>query len=206
MSATQRNLVVAIAALALVLIGVLAIALHRNTASHPDATASSATAPSTPPISSATTATLVRCHSADLSIAYRLGNGASNHDYALYTITNTSTHPCTLYGYPGVQLIADGTPIPTNTYRGGNYILDPAPPSTVTLPPGGTAAFGVGWTGICPDDATPVKAASTAIIPPDEQQQIRVEGAVWECPQDQTVAVTPVRAPGVPVAIGGDSA
>jgi hypothetical protein len=96
------------------------------------------------------------------------GHGEAGHIALLLIFTNTATHPCTMYGYPGVSLV---------TGPNGQQINDPAqritstPPTLVTLPPNTAAHAPLLLTqpGNYPTDTCkPVQAAGFRIYPPDD--------------------------------------
>lgn len=119
------------------------------------------------PASSAAAAT--RCHTGDLSASLRRANAAAGNLYGAIVLQNTSTSPCTVFGYGGMQLYrAGGTPVPTDMVR------DPAvAPVTLTLAPEGRAYSMLHWSDVPgPGDAQTGSCqpiASTAhVTPPDE--------------------------------------
>ena len=119
-------------------------------------TTSTSSTTSVPPTTT-TTATqqsnvVTRCHASQLSFTYsRLGLFASQQLNVIFRYTNTSNATCTLYGYPGIEFYtANGQPIIAKTGRGAG----PSPvgydpdPNLVTLTPGASAYFEVGWTTV----------------------------------------------------------
>ncbi len=119
-------------------------------------TVATSTTTSAPP-STTTTATqqsnvVTRCHASQLSFSFsQFGAFASQQLSVIFRYTNTSNVTCTLYGYPGIEFYtANGLPIIVKTGRGAG----PSPigyglgPNLVTLTPGASAYFEVGWTTI----------------------------------------------------------
>ena len=119
-------------------------------------TATTSSTTSVPP-STTTTATqqsnvVTRCHASQLSFSFsQFGAFASQQLSVIFRYTNTSNVTCTLYGYPGIEFYtANGLPIIVKTGRGAG----PSPigyglgPNLVTLTPGASAYFEVGWTTI----------------------------------------------------------
>ena len=122
-------------------------------------TATTTTTSSTASVPSSTTTTatqqsnvVTRCHASQLSFSYsQYGIAASQQLSVIFRYTNTSNVTCTLYGYPGIEFYtANGLPIIVKTGRGAG----PSPigyglgPNLVTLTPGASAYFEVGWTTI----------------------------------------------------------
>jgi len=61
-----------------------------------------------------------RCHTRDLSGSFAYVNGSGAAGSAMYNIelVNKTTHPCTIYGYPGLLLLdTRHTAAPTNVVR-----------------------------------------------------------------------------------------
>jgi Protein of unknown function (DUF4232) len=59
---------------------------------------------------------------------------------------NVSTATCTLYGYPGLQMLnASGQPIPTDVIRATSVTVPYVPERLVTLAPGARADFDMGF-------------------------------------------------------------
>lgn len=81
------------------------------------------------------------CQNVQLLIRPHSGQGAAGTLVSVYRIHNLSGQACSLYGYPGVQLLS-GTfvTLPTTTTRGGR-IVGSIRKQRVTLAPGGNAYF-----------------------------------------------------------------
>jgi hypothetical protein len=116
-----------------------------------------------------------RCSASTLKGEIQSGDAAAGNRYAKLAVTNTSTGPCTLYGYGGLQLIdASGRAAPTNLVRKA----DPGP-TLVTLQPGQQAFKNLHW-GVVPDGSEPTtgpcepESTGATVIPPDETQSTTV--------------------------------
>ncbi len=95
---------------------------------------------------------------------------------AYFRFTNTSARTCSLYGYPGFELVdSSGQVISLHVRHGSSYqIIDPGP-QLATLPPGATAYFGFGWVDVNQPTGTTagcVTAAAARAIPPGTDQQL----------------------------------
>ena len=92
--------------------------------------------------------TITRCHASQLSFTYAVESAvAMNRQGEFFRYTNDSNTSCTLYGYPGIEFFAsNGQPINTPIHRGGSFIygFDPGA-QLVTLSPGSSVYFSVGW-------------------------------------------------------------
>lgn len=74
------------------------------------------------------------CASSELKASIGARQGAAGSTYTNIDFTNTGSHSCTLYGYPGVSLANSGGPIGASATRDSTH-----PKSMVTLAPGATA-------------------------------------------------------------------
>ena len=95
---------------------------------------------------------------------------------AYFSFTNTSTTTCSLYGYPGFELVStSGQLIPLTATRGSSYqIIDPDS-QLVTLNPDMVAYFGFGWVDVNQPTGTTSgceTAAGALAIPPGTTQQL----------------------------------
>jgi hypothetical protein len=123
-----------------------------------------------------------RCHTGDLKVADRLdpAGGATMHHGEFLVFTNSSGHPCTLTGYPGVSFVAGdaGTQIGDAFSRGGGA------KKTLTLAAGGTAHAPILL--VSPEaydaaDCKPVEVRGYRIYPPDETAAIFVNRPQKAC-------------------------
>lgn len=90
------------------------------------------------------------CQPGQLSFALARDLGSLMQQPAAYfRFTSRSAQACSLYGYPGFELVdSSGQVISLRVRHGLSYqILDPGP-QLVTLPPGATAYFGFGWADV----------------------------------------------------------
>ncbi|MHB8294978.1 MAG: DUF4232 domain-containing protein [Acidimicrobiales bacterium] len=63
-------------------------------------------------------AAVSRCRSANLRVTYVSATAAGGNNFATFNFTNTGPAPCTLFGYPGMQLLgAARQPLPTHVQR-----------------------------------------------------------------------------------------
>ncbi len=125
------------------------------------------------------------------------GGGAAGSQGGAIGLTNHGSVTCTLFGYPGMQLLGTGghplpgEPLPTTVIRGQYEVVDAVPEQTVTLSPGAQARFyymysdtlGGGSPAVCPT------ASAIDITPPGADNQLTVvtdiapcEGHIWVSP------------------------
>lgn len=117
-----------------------------------------------------------RCHTSMLSGSLAEPEAGAGQRYAELTLRNTSAETCTLYGYGGMQLVAeDGTALPTDLER-----TDDPGPQLITLAPEDTAKATLRWTAV-PHDGEPIDGpcqqtpVTAQVIPPDETDPLDVE-------------------------------
>jgi len=92
--------------------------------------------PSPPPAGS-----IASCASGDLTLS-ALGpvSEATGQDTRDFAITNTSSRPCSVDGYPSIMALdASGQPVPFVYQDKGDQMVTSRPPSEVVLMPGGRA-------------------------------------------------------------------
>jgi hypothetical protein len=125
-----------------------------------------------------------RCHTAGLALAPTpQGDAAVGHEGRYFTLTNMRDVPCTMFGYPGAQLLdAAGDPLPTSTVRGGGYLFHDEGPTSIVLSPGGAAQFGIEWVHLpVGAETTCPEAHALAVIPPDEYGPLSSPVAITAC-------------------------
>ena len=165
-----------------------------STSSRPTST----TQPPTTTTQPATTTTgSSTCQVAQLRVVPQSGSGAAGTIEMSVDLTNQSSSSCTLFGYPGMQLLdGSGNKLPTNVVRGGGpqFGVPGADqgPATVVLAPQHTAAFSfsysdvpVGTESSCP------MSTSSLITPPGDLVSGTVALAISPC-GGGTIHVSPV--------------
>ena len=149
------------------------------------ATPSSAPATSAAPASTAppSTPSAPACSPADLSAVVNTspGGAAAGSTYYPLNFTNTSKNPCYLYGYPGVSFVTG----PSGSQIGEPASRNPAvAPSTVILPPGGTAHVTiqvVNALNYSKSDCQPVTAHWLKVFPPGQFSALYVKFSALTC-------------------------
>ncbi len=96
------------------------------------------------------------CQTSQLTLAYDRSDGLVANRADQFSLQNTSTSMCTLFGYPHVQmLLADGHPTPTHVTQATSAYLFRAALKVVSLQAGAKAYFVVEWVaGTCADYAS----------------------------------------------------
>ncbi|HUY40368.1 MAG TPA: DUF4232 domain-containing protein [Candidatus Dormibacteraeota bacterium] len=127
------------------------------------------------------------------------GSGAAGTIEMSVNLTNQAGTTCTLFGYPGMQLLdGSGNNLPTNVVRGGGPQFgvpgaDQAP-TTVVLAPQQTAAFSLSYSDVPVGTETTCPTSTNALItPPGDFVPATVALAVAPC-GGGTIHVSPVYA------------
>jgi hypothetical protein len=109
------------------------------------------------------------------------GGAAAGSNYLLVTFRNTSGHPCTLYGWPGVSLVGGGT----GTQLGAAALrVDSGARKTITLQPGKqtTALLQVAQAGNFSTSACdPATADGFRIYVPNQKAAVYVKKGTPAC-------------------------
>jgi hypothetical protein len=164
----------AVAALAVGLAACSSSPSSTTTTTDAQGTTSTTSAASTTTTSASTTTTrssTAVCASSGLAVTLGSANGSAGSIHYPIAFKNTTSSPCTLYGFPGVSFLA----------AGGAQIGAPAQresgitPATVTVAPGGSAYSSVGITdpGIPPCSGSS-NATQVRVYPPGQTQAILV--------------------------------
>ena len=142
----------------------------------------------TPPGASTT------CRASQLGAA-RLGTAAAaGHIVVTYGLQNTSTGACTLFGYPGVQMVdRAGRALATQVSHGGSYTFVGETPAAVALAPGVQASFFLGYSDVPAGNRTGCAPSSRIdITPPGDTAAVMVADQIAPC--GGAVTVSPVHA------------
>jgi Protein of unknown function (DUF4232) len=117
-----------------------------------------------------------RCFSSELRLRRGREGAAAGHIGFEVGFKNISAATCTLYGYPGMQMLnANGNSLATLVHRGIAYTVPTVPKRIVMLAPGGEASFDLGY-----DDSTGYglkecpTSARVEITPPNAYTPITV--------------------------------
>jgi hypothetical protein len=88
-----------------------------------------------------------------------------------------------LGGYPGLQLVsATGTNLPTVVTRMGNYSFTAMAPTTVTLAPGQTAYFNIGYSDVPVGSETSCPTSGSMLVtPPNAFDHLTVSATLAPC-------------------------
>jgi hypothetical protein len=137
------------------------------------------------------------CQVSGLDIVPQQGGAAAGTIEMSVDLTNRGTAKCTMYGYPGMQLLdAANNNLPTNVVRGGGpQFPDPAAnqaPTTVVLAPQQTAAFSFSFGDVPVGNETSCPTSTRSLItPPGDFTSATVPLAIGPC-GGGTIHVSPV--------------
>ena len=159
----------------------------------PSTTVAPATVSPSPAISPSAvpSATLDECKTAQLHIVLANQGSALSHRGLLFTLTNTSTTTCELFGYPGFELVSGNQVLTQDPQRGSGYIYQDPGPHRVVLNPGAGASFGVTTADVSPTQSQCPQSDAALVTPPDETHTARVAAATPGCART-TPSVTAV--------------
>ena len=118
--------------------------------SQPSATTAPTSSPSATAASPATTvAVSSACQAPNVNDAEYGSEGAAGTLEMTLSITNISTAPCTMQGYPAVALLdASGNPMATVETHGGGLAFESVAVADVSLTRGQTAYFNLGFSDV----------------------------------------------------------
>ena len=158
--------------------------------------ASTVSTTTTHPTTSTTAAGPTRCATAALSGSVVGSSGAAGTIETTVALKSTAATPCVLGGYPGLQLLsAGGANLPTTVVRKGNYSFTAMAPTTVTLAPGQSAVFNIGYSDVPVGSETSCPtSASLEVTPPNAYDDLVIAAALAPC-GGGSMTVSPVFAP-----------
>ncbi len=167
------------------------------------ATSTTTTVPSgssstTRPTGSTTTTTTApggptQCATPKLAASIYGTNGAAGTIQVTVALTSSAAAPCTLGGYPGLQMLdATGRDLPTTVVRGGSYSFTALPASVVTVAAGQAAYFNLGYSDVPTGTETSCPTSTTLeVTPPNSYTSTSVAAQLGPC-GNGTIAVSPV--------------
>jgi Protein of unknown function (DUF4232) len=165
---------------------------------HPSTSSTTGTSGTAPTTTSSTTtstpgASTTGCGAGALSAAVLGSQGAAGTFEVTFRLRNGSTAACTMDGFAGALLLdASGAPLPTNVVRAGSYSFTNFASSVVTLAPGATAYFNLGYSDVTVGGETSCEMATALqVIPPGTSTRLVVSSALSVC-NHGTVTVSPI--------------
>jgi len=169
-----------------------------TTTGSPPSTGGSTTTRGSPSTSTggSTTTTAVgpaRCATTALTGSVVGSSGAAGTIETTVALKSTGTAPCTLGGYPGMQMLAaSGATLPTTVVRRGSYSFTAMAPTTVTLAPGQSAYFNIGYSDVPVGSETSCPTStSVQVTPPNAFDHLVMAAALAPC-GNGTLVVSPM--------------
>lgn len=161
-------------------------------------TGPSSTAPPTTPGPGAP-----ECASNQLSISFvgtqGAGGGAGLAEFSIKVVTASG---CLMVGYPGVQLLGNGQPLPTRSTRGSGTLTRAGPPQMVALSSTQSGFFTIEYVRLDPQGGACPVVTSVSVIPPDQRQPVSVPTPTTGVPfspcNGGAITVTPIQAGSAP--------
>lgn len=161
----------------------------RTTTSRPPASTTTSSTPTSSATSSSTTTTtaaagIAKCNVSGLRIAVSGQGGAAGTQETTFSMTNTSSAPCSTYGYPGLLLVTTaGAALTTTVVRGGGLAFENIAPATVTLGAGAVAYFNVGFSDVQTGTTTCSSTHTIEVTPPTNTAHATVDVArgIYAC-------------------------
>jgi hypothetical protein len=146
--------------------------------------------------SSSTTSTsagTARCATAALSGSVAGSSGAAGTIETTIALKSTASTTCVLGGYPGLLLLnSTGTALPTTVVRKGTYSFTSMVPTTVTLAPGQSTYFNIGYSDVPVGSETSCpSSASLEVTPPNATDHLVIAATMAPC-GGGTMVVSPV--------------
>ena len=128
-------------------------------------------------------------------------SGAAGTIETTVALKSTASTSCVLGGYPGLLLLSStGAALPTTVVRKGNYSFTSMTPATVTLAPGQSTYFNIGYSDVPVGSETHCpSSASVEVTPPNATDHLGIAATMAPC-GGGTMVVSPVFA-----ATGSDS-
>jgi hypothetical protein len=132
-----------------------------------------------------------RCTIHELSLAPPVSDGAMGSIGLRFTFTNTSSAPCSLFGYPGLARLNSARQVmPTTVVRGTSVVVPAEPEKTVVLASGGHASFLAGYSDVPSSPGPCPSSAYLEVTPPNAYDHLTVPLSADVC--RKTITVSPV--------------
>lgn len=147
------------------------------------ATATAATTQSVPP-----------CGNGSLAVTRTYVEGGAGHSWMALIYRNTTTHSCTVVGYPGLDAISRTGHVLAHAARSLSGYGGGGPLGTVTIRPSGYASAGVEWLNFNGRTGGPCRfsaAVNTIVANTTRVHRLPVSVSVCELQVHPTVAGTP---------------
>jgi hypothetical protein len=124
-----------------------------------------------------------RCHTAGLGVTLQGVDAGAGNLVGTFHFVNNLDVTCTLFGFPGAQMLDDAdNPVQTTVVWGGGLFSNDPPTSQVLVQPHSAAAFRIHWEQVPVGNETTCSMASQlAVTPPDEYVPLIVRVSIRAC-------------------------
>ena len=138
------------------------------------------------PLATATAAIVgvPNCQPNQLTLTMLTVGAAAGHLGQMGKFTNASNTKCTLYGFPGAQMLdAQHNPLPTKAlWQTSAYMYSNQQKQLVTLAPGASAYFAVTWSDVTVGSETSCPtSAYLSVTPPNDFSVLTVADQITAC-------------------------
>lgn len=149
----------------------------------PSTTAATTSASTNPGSTTSVPAGETSCPASALAGAIAGSSGAAGTIETTVGLRNASTTTCTLGGYPGLLLLnAAGSALPTTVVRKGAFAFTAMSPTTVTLSPGASVYFNIGYSDVPVGGETSCPtSAKLEITPPNAFDHLIIVATLAPC-------------------------
>lgn len=180
--------------------------LSGSTTTSPSSTVSTtSTSTTAAPVTTSSAAGPGRCRTSELRATASSAGVAAGSVGQTITWHSTATASCSLDGYPGLLMLdAQGRPLTTVVHRGSGTTVAARPVTLVTLSPGGTASFDLGYhdaTGFSGAAPCPT-SAQLEVTAPNAYQHLVIADRLSPYGPCGAITVSPVYAGSGPSATG----
>lgn len=140
-------------------------------------------------VSARPTAAPSGCQNSQLHLSAGDARAGLGHFGQTIVFTNTSSKPCTMYGYPGLALVAGGQTMAVPVQHGSSYTFHDTGRQLVTLAPGATASFTFGGLTVSQPGGQPCpRASAVRVIAPNDYTPIQLDVDTAGCPSGVDVS------------------
>jgi hypothetical protein len=133
------------------------------------------------------------CATSQLAATVAGVNGAAGTIETTVALRNTSATTCVLAGYPTLQMVdTKGAALVTKTVDKGSYSFTSQPAAPVTIPPGQSGSFNIGYSDVpTGTETTCPTSAALQITPPAVTGHLTLTASLTPC-NGGTLVVSPI--------------
>jgi hypothetical protein len=124
------------------------------------------------------------CRAQQLTLKFAIDESTTGTSTQMGTVTNRSTAACSLFGFPGAQLLdSQRTPMTVPVLKATSGVWSGVfPEQHIQLAPGAAAYFAVAWSAEATDTQTSCLASSYfTMTPPDDTGVVQATDVIHVC-------------------------